>query len=847
MKQLRYCLPIAIAAALLVVPARSCGPDFPSAIFVLPNGPGGNYALFAAGRLGIPQPGYRTRHLVIAYDYLTHRPLSEDEQEQAVDTDQYFTENRDLDNPPTNSDTPGGFALWIAARKALGPVDKYTPDDKLDTTLSRDYDVVPNCLDDAFATAAHTLAARQTAYGKQDPAVLDWVRGQDAVFSNCGDGKPQQYYGPGQPPLPPPAPHAPAALPANAPAWLQQDRRYQLAAASFYATHYDDAIAQFRSIAADTSSPWSAIARYLVARAFIRKATLGDAPPISADADPTKQAAQQAAAQAARQKNLALAQHELLAMQSDPHIAPLRHAVDNLLDFVNLRLQPDAQAIVLANRLHGPASDRFGQSLIDLTYLRTNHADPTLPTPAGTPDPGTNDMIAWIDDINTIDQTPNRWSGDPSPHTTSDVSQANADILQHWGATHSTAWLLAALMSARPTDAATPGLIHAAQSIPKDDPGYVAITYHRLRLSPSDPATRPSLLAILPAIQHDQTLSTINLFTALTATSAPTLEAWLATAGRLPAGETSWGEIDEGVTEASFTPDNATDNTDSHLEANTPTDVCGTKIKPNSTKLFDLDAANALNRNLPLRLLATAAESSTLPANLQFQVAQATWARAVLLDQPAIARRMTPLLIHCRAAWKPVLDAYDASTTPEDRQANGLLALLRFASTEPSVRYGEERRNAFAAYDEFRQNWWCSTVPAPGYDVDSPPDYPSPALAVTPPPAPTFLTPADLTEARTEVAALEKIPNASTYFAQHALAWMKSHPRDPRTPDILGEANRALRNSCRTERPSDSKTGQPTGDPNYPNLTPNLAHALFDALHQNYPQSPWAKRYKSWE
>jgi hypothetical protein len=76
---------------------------------------------------------------------------------------------------------------------------------------------------------------------------------------------------------------------------------------------------------------------------------------------------------------------------------------------------------------------------------------------------------------------------------------------------------------------------------------------------------------------------------------------------------------------------------------------------------------------------------------------------------------------------------------------------------------------------------------------------------------------------------------------------MKSHPRDPRTPDILGEADRALRNSCRTERPSDPTSGQPTGDPNDPTLTPNLAHSLFDALHQNYPQSPWTKRYKSWE
>jgi hypothetical protein len=30
-------------------------------------------------------------------------------------------------------------------------------------------------------------------------------------------------------------------------------------------------------------------------------------------------------------------------------------------------------------------------------------------------------------------------------------------------------------------------------------------------------------------------------------------------------------------------------------------------------------------------------------------------------------------------------------------------------------------------------------------------------------------------------------------------------------------------------------------------LTPNLAKALFTVLHRDYPNSPWAKRYKSWQ
>jgi hypothetical protein len=212
---------------------------------------------------------------------------------------------------------------------------------------------------------------------------------------------------------------------------------------------------------------------------------------------------------------------------------------------------------------------------------------------------------------------------------------------------------------------------------------------------------------------------------------------------------------------------------------------------------------------------------------------------------------MTPLLVHCRSAWAPALATYNTSTTANDRKLNGLLALMRFASTEPSVRNGEERRNGFATYDDFRQNWWCTTVPQPGRTVDDNPTYQYlytyRAQLKTPLAQPLFLTAADTSEAAAEVAALEKIPSASQYFATQALSWWKLHPTDPHTPDLLGEADRVLRNACRTELPYDPKTYKSIGNPNDPNLTANLAHAIFDALHKDYPQSAWAKRYKSWE
>jgi hypothetical protein len=93
---------------------------------------------------------------------------------------------------------------------------------------------------------------------------------------------------------------------------------------------------------------------------------------------------------------------------------------------------------------------------------------------------------------------------------------------------------------------------------------------------------------------------------------------------------------------------------------------------------------------------------------------------------------------------------------------------------------------------------------------------------------------------------LERIPRASTYFAQEALAWQKLYPADPETSEILGEADRVVRNSCRKNPPYDEH-GTPQLNPADMTLTPNLARALFETLQRSYPTSPWAKRYKSWE
>lgn len=817
MKHVRYILSIALATFAITLTAHPCGPDFPIAVFVLQTGPGGNYADYAAGRIGIPESDYRPRHMVIAYDYLSGHPLPADVQKQAIAANAYLLNpwETDYDSKPKP-----GYGSWLKARIAFGPVDGFAPDSKLRTDRNapgENYSEFTNCLDDAFASAAKTLAAHIAAHTAKDAAVVDWVRGQDAVFSNCGGGHVSNRFGPSDQTRVSPTPSMPAPAPANAPQWLKQDRDYQLAAASFYALSYDDALARFQAIATDTGSPWSVMARYLIARTYIRSATVPDSS--------QKTPVDQAAATGRYNEALTNAQRELIAMHSEARMAPMLSAIDTLLDYVNIRLQPDAQAGVLASRLQSPNAATFRQALLDLTWLHSTggYENKTVPAISSVAHP--NDMLAWMDAVSSKDE---------------------ASALTHWHSTRSTVWLVAAISYAEPGDPATPELLKAAKPVLQVDPGWLAITYHRLRLSPQDAATRSEVLALLPQIRKSGDVSTMNLFLALSTATAPGLDEWLATVPRVPAGEKSYEDGED------LLPNTITASTDDAIRGRGPAaieDSCGKKFAGNTLlPLFDTDAAAVLNRDMPLRLLAQAAESSLLPEGLRFQVAQATWARAVLLDKPEIARRMTPILIGCRAAWRPVLTAYDSATTADARHANGLLALMRFASTVPSVWDGEDRRGGFATYDEFRQNWWCSTVPKPGQSVDIDPSYTPPSAAtVKAPEPPRFLTETDLNEARAEVAALERIPRASTYFAQEALAWQKLHPSDPLTPDILGEADRIVRNSCRNDPPYDGRGSMEPLDPTDMTRTANLAKGLFETLHRKYPNSPWAKRYTSWE
>lgn len=259
----------ATTAALTLTPrapaatrgAEACGPyalTFAFARVTAPEDPEG----YVGGQLGLFQPTFRLPWLITAYRYLSDHPLTPGERKALWDP-----------APPAPAPASGAVVLhgvqrWAKARSdGLKEPEQYRYIDTaaLDPVTGAYYE---NCTDDAFETAARTLGERIAQLGADHATIRPWIDAQDLVFANCGHER-----------------NATASIPAPlddaSPALARADRAYQLAAAHFYAGHFDEAVTRFRAIAADRTSPWQPYGEYLAARALLRKGTVGSTGEVS--------------------------------------------------------------------------------------------------------------------------------------------------------------------------------------------------------------------------------------------------------------------------------------------------------------------------------------------------------------------------------------------------------------------------------------------------------------------------------------------------------------------------------------------------------------------------------------
>ncbi len=802
-------LPALVLLALCIVPANifSCA-NMVENRFVNKKMPEVPQQPFVDGKLGILWPGYQRRYLVIAYRYLDHKPLSADERASLEDRMKPVV----LPSGATEPDSP--VTIWLKARsQALG----VRPVQKIDiyTIKANGFSQYPNCGDDAFTNAAATVAKRAQKFGVGSAAIHDWVSGQDAVFMNCGSADDFRWRPPDQP-RPPKILYEPRPVTLDN-ALLKYDRQYQVAAANFYFGDFDRAAGDFQSIAHQPDSPWRAWAPYLVARSYVRKATIAT----TGDESFNRTA-------------MVVAQDQLRAILVDKTRAPVHPAAQNLLHYVEARLDPQQRAHAIALELMSGVGSRMKDELFDYTFLLDHILEQQ------TDAPGFADKLADFKGPATSDAYENAvrvesWRSAAEKNRDADDltdwvltfqldgSQSNAHRYERWQATKSQPWLISTLVTLPGDDPHAAEVVHAAESIGPESPAYDTALYHRVRLleAQKQPTQARQLLDANWQRIEKQAPSDRNAFLAQRFAVAQNFTEFLQFAPRTPL------ELSDLVGKHSYYCFQGT---------------CGggspqMTFKPPPQRL-ELDSVNVFNQDLPHSMLVQAAGGTTLPPELRSELAARAWLRAALLDDTSVTRQLEPQVLAAYPEFRSYLESYDQADSPAARQFALVFMVMHFAGMQPFLNSGAMGSVVRPGIDSYG-TWWCYDVGSmqghrpqqssfwsaagsvPSISVQVGDDENSAA-------SPAWLSKSELAQGRKEAAQLTAIGAAPLYFARVVLDWAKAHPDDPRVPEALHYFVRSTRYGC-----IDKSIG------------PDSRRA-FDLLHRRYPNSEWAKKTPYW-
>ncbi|MGC9946029.1 MAG: hypothetical protein ABSF64_06630 [Bryobacteraceae bacterium] len=367
--------------------------------------------------------------------------------------------------------------------------------------------------------------------------------------------------------------------------------------------------------------------------------------------------------------------------------------------------------------------------------------------------------------------------------------------LGKWRTKRSLPWLVAALTYADQPDSE---LTAAAAQVPDNSPAFPTVEFHRLRLLPPDEA-RPLLDAML---SRKMSVSARNLFLAERMRVARDWEELWRFAPRTAAGTYVVGEGEQTATSLAL--------------------------------YFDDDAARILDRQAPLATLQAAAVNSSLPSNLQLQVARAVWVRSILLHDTGAANAIVPVLAALDSSLKPYLDTYRAAPDDKARAFAAVWLLLNNPGMRPSIDPGAGRLTPTGKIDTFRDNWWCPAGDYPNNSpdtnrADAPLNAPLMLLYRDASPKAGFLSASQRADAGQERKRLASAPAAPNLLASQAVEWVESHPNDPRAAEALRLAVRAGRYACGGDAQTD-----------------HWMKRAFRLLHSRYANTEAARRTPYW-
>ena len=461
------------------LPSFGCGPFFKTAIFDYYLHPGLPLKKYSQGSLSVLRPSFARSYLVVAYRYLSDKPLNKQEQEAAMKVWRerlLFEHDSNIEN----------FAeKWIKARAKV----------KTDKVSIDPYGRGDNYLyylrfnRDSFKTAIDSLESMITKYGIKSKEVAQWVDAQDKVFAV--------------------AKKAPQPLAESTPEYTRKERDYQIASHKFYSNNFDEAIVAFKQIADDKNSRWNKIAPYLIARCLIRKANL--------------------VKNADKASLLEKAKETLDNIIADKSKSSLHSMSKNLLQYVEYRRVPSQTLNEIAKKLSkGNSPQTFKNDLGDITNLLDGVSVNTSSEKEKglTPSDIRADLTDWVWTFNrnrpeSLTHSLKKWRDTNSlPWLVCCLSLGSSNFGK--------------LNAKDLTD-----LLNAAQNVSSQNPGYLSVAYYQTKLlikkGALDQAAKVTAAVLGNKDNYNPT--TINLFKTLQLNLVKSLDEFVQLIPRKIAGD----------------------------------------------------------------------------------------------------------------------------------------------------------------------------------------------------------------------------------------------------------------------------------------------------------------------
>jgi hypothetical protein len=763
-------------------------PD-PSARFTAMNGPAQSLTELVEGPLGIVESYWWRMPLIISWYRLNDLPVPAAVRKYA--SSQY-----------QNYGAPGDYRgvsetiqIWLDETGASNSTLHLSQ--WADAPMHNWYSF-ENCPIAAWDQALAALHLRRKLWGKQSPALQNWIAAQQQVFARCALGpgyfrddlKPQYRANKNAKIAHIQAiTEAPNDFPQDVLTLLRFDREYQIASARFYEGNYPQAAAAFRAIS--DKSPYAEWASYLALRAELRAIEL--IPPEALAGTPELSKLEKVIAlQQWRTQRFTQLSADIAAALEAAQTEPERVRLASLRRLAKSRGNPAKQLAALDRALNsggGNSDTNHPDMLNDFLYLHRQQNALAYSTGmyfAYQPQQVSIDdasMSNWLTSI--INRA------DPADQSCSELDIGLREpcmqrglALSAWAKYQANpkrrAWLYAAARFMTVDQPEHRAVLHALRSTKPEHPAYANFLFLQMQfVTANEGDAIAALLLGRPELEAD--FSARNRIRALQLARAQTLTAFWQAAPR---------EI-------------LVNNSDADLLVRVPSPKPSAKLEMG----LDSDAMQVLNRGLPMVLLLQTAADAAWPPALRRRVALMSFARAVLLAEVALARKSLTLLDTKRNPWKIKLAAiqdrqrflFAAQTAIWDL---GLQPVLSDSSGFNSCNYAETTNHAMSGI-------------GPRIDANRI--------------ANQLLTAHQQQQRQSELQTLGKLPSWRTLYAQHLIEIAKANPNATDTPARLRRAVYLAKNEY-CDRPAISQ----------------LSKQAFLLLHQRYKYSAATKRTPYW-